>query len=88
MINKCGRQLILGQTIENVYAKKSFRHNEVYFQTITSFFNKLSKSCLVKIPEKQNLAWRYSLLFCIQNVIEAKVHDLCVTLVGVASPFI
>ena len=29
-----------------------------------------------------------SLLCCIQNVIEAKVHDLCVTIVGVALSFI
>ena len=29
-----------------------------------------------------------SLLCCIQNVIEAKVHDHCVTLVGVAVSFI
>ena len=42
----------------------------------------------MKTPEKPNLAWRYSLLCCIQNVIEAKVHDLCVTLVGVALSYI
>ena len=37
---------------------------------------------------KTNLVRRYSLLCCIQNVIEAKVHDLCVTVVGVALSFI
>ena len=38
--------------------------------------------------KKPKLAWRYSLLCCMLNVIEAKVHDLCVTLVGVAVSFI
>ena len=37
---------------------------------------------------KKKIAWRYPLLCCIQNMIEAKVHDLCVTLVGVALSFI
>ena len=53
MINKCGRQLILAQAIGNMYAKKSFRYIDVYLQTTTSYFNRLSKSCLVKTPENK-----------------------------------